>query len=201
MDQTQLQQNIAKYYAKLPVELQEVFSGLKWMEYLKNICTKYSLRDDQIETLATETTLVLLGIVHLEDYVLTLRKDLKLDEEIFNKILDELDAGILKNIKDDLVNTFELNVEFLNNENKQEDQVPLPPYVVSTKNEENLKPTEIIPQKPEPIEISQEAPKNIIEEKLKSATVSEHAVSDYTTRKINNLDFSLKSHDPYREEF
>lgn len=136
MDQTQLQQNIVKYYGKLPNDLQQSFSSMTWMEDLKNISIKYSLNEEQTETLATETTLVLLSIIHLEDYVLTLKKDLKLDEEKFNKILDDLDVTILKDIKDDLVNTFELNVEFLNDENNKEAEISNKEQVVSSKGEE-----------------------------------------------------------------
>ncbi|MFA6514714.1 MAG: hypothetical protein WCT42_00410 [Candidatus Paceibacterota bacterium] len=200
MDQTQLQQNIAKYYAKLPSDLQQSFSSMAWMEDLKNISTKYSLTNEQTETLATETTLVLLGIVHLEDYVLTLKNDLKLNDETFNKILDDLDANILKDTKDDLVKTFELNIELLEKENSNkekeiiktnEDEVPLPPYAEVIKNDE-LPITKV--EIPKGIEVKPEisiAPKNIFEEKMKGATVSTQTVSDY----------SVTKKDPYREEF
>lgn len=42
-------------------------------------------------------------------------------------------------------------------------------------------------------------PKNIIEEKLKGSTTSDHSVSDYSTPKINTP--STTPHDPYREAF
>lgn len=217
MDQTQLQQNIAKYYTKLPGDLQQSFSGMTWLEDLKNISIKYSLNEEQTETLATETTLVLLSIIHLEDYVLTLKKDLKLNEEAFNKILDDLDVTILKDIKDDLVNTFELNVEFLNSNstengipvtdnespttnNKEltinDDEVPLPPYansskvqVVSSKGEEIQKQNPVVINKPD--EELKYIPKNVFEDKMKASTSSSHSVTDHSKPGI----------DPYREEF
>jgi len=51
--------------------------------------------------------------------------------------------------------------------------------------------------------------KSIMDEKLKSVTMSDHTISDYSTPKITNPSSSpdgisnpsLKSHDPYREEF
>ncbi len=64
MDKEELQKKIAEYYLKLPKEAQEVFSSMKWLETLKNICEKYSLDENQIKTLGIETSLILLGIVH-----------------------------------------------------------------------------------------------------------------------------------------
>ena len=117
MDQTQLQAKIAEYYQKLPKEAQEIFSSMLWMEKLKEISTKYSLKENQIEILATETTLILLGIIHIEEYQNILRKDLGLEKEIVEKILIEIDENILKTIKVELAETFQSNAISLNTEN------------------------------------------------------------------------------------
>ena len=354
MDQIQLQQNIAKYYAKLPVELQQFFSSMKWMEDLKNISTKYSLKEEQIKTLGTETTLVLLGIIHIEDYQENLEKELGLDKEITEKIIIEIDEKIIKNIKEKLIESFEANAKDLLEEkyggdkklderfaslpqevqiainesdyqttlysiaskyklsiedmgmleeittkvmlnivhpdqyenelisklkiskedisnlvkdvneqilktireilkkkwdeggtikneelginNGVDNEVPKPPYAKITKNEElgtrnelpktiekpnpikpieEIKITQNTPQysvneiikKIEPIKPIQEIteiPKNIIEEKLKAATASNHTVSDYSLPPVNKTvsdEARPKSSDPYREAF
>lgn len=113
MDQTQLKQKIAEYYTKLPQEAQEVFSSMVWMEKLKEIESKYNLNTQQIEILATETTLVMLSITHLEEYVSILRKELDIDPIILDKILDDIDAGVLGTIKGSLVGAFESNISSL----------------------------------------------------------------------------------------
>jgi hypothetical protein len=113
MDQTQLQQNIAKYYAKLPVELQQFFSDMKWMDDLKDISTKYSLTEEQITTLGTETTLLLLGIVHKDEYKDTLEKDLNSSNDIFNNIFSEIETSVLKDIYIQLDEAFTINVDLL----------------------------------------------------------------------------------------
>ena len=113
MDQTQLQQNIAKYYAKLPIELQQFFSSMKWMDDLKDISTKYSLTEEQITTLGTETTLLLLGIVHKDEYKDTIEKDLGLSNDIFNNIFSEIEISVLKDIYVQLDEAFIINVDSL----------------------------------------------------------------------------------------
>lgn len=109
MNQEQLQQKIAEYYEKLPKEAQIVFSSMAWMETLKNISVKYNLSAEQLETLGTETTLVLLGIIHIEEYQDILEKNLGLEKEILEKIKTEINENILKTIKEDLSKTFESN--------------------------------------------------------------------------------------------
>ncbi|MFA6392773.1 MAG: hypothetical protein WCW54_01660 [Candidatus Paceibacterota bacterium] len=117
MDQIQLQQKIAEYYQKLPKEAQSVFSSMLWMEKLKELGIKYGLKENRIEILATETTLVLLGIIHIEEYQNILRKDLELEKEVTEKILIEIDENILKTIKGELTETFQSNAISLNNKN------------------------------------------------------------------------------------
>ena len=109
MNKEELQQKIAEYYGKLPKEAQIVFSSMTWMETLKDIGVKYSLNNNQIETLGTETTLVLLGIIHIEEYQKILEKELGLEKEITEKIIIEIDENILKTIKSQLAETFESN--------------------------------------------------------------------------------------------
>ena len=113
MDQTQLQQNIAEYYEKLPPEAQSVFASMQWMETLKTISSRYALTEDQIATLGTETTLVLLGIVHPDEYEKTIIKELGIQADTTNKILDEIDEKVLKPIRTLLHETFIQNANEL----------------------------------------------------------------------------------------
>jgi len=113
MNKEQLQQNIAKYYAKLPVELQQFFSSMEWMRILNNISEKYSLNEEQISTLGTETTILLLGIVHADEYKKTLEKNINLPKNIFETMFSEIDNSILKNIYTELDQAFTINVDSL----------------------------------------------------------------------------------------
>lgn len=220
MEQEELKQNIAKYYSELPKELQQSFSSMKWMEDLKNISIKYSLSNNQLETLATETTLLLLGIIHIEEYENIVEKELKLPKEASDKIFNEINNTILINVSEKLEEVFIANVESLSKKDvtnnkgeeiikneKMEDEVPLPPYAVK-KVEQTIeggmeKQTEIPKVEVGSIQFT---PKSAFEEKLKGPTISEHTVSDYSVPKKNTLpptseDKKIPTQDPYREAF
>ncbi|HAQ02674.1 hypothetical protein A2467_02650 [Candidatus Nomurabacteria bacterium RIFOXYC2_FULL_36_8] len=128
MDQTELQEKIVLYYQKLPEETKVLFAGMSWLETLKEIDTKYSLNDAQIETLGTETTILLLGIISLEDYVQTIKDEIKLEGTGTDNMLDEIGDKILKDIAPLLYESYEKNVMELEKENVSTDTVPLPPY-------------------------------------------------------------------------
>lgn len=177
MNQEQLQQKIAEYFAKLPSEAQTAFSSMIWMSELNNIITKYSLNSEQTEILGTETTLVLLGMIGLTEYQENLEKELKLEAEILEKIMLEIDEKVLGSTKTQLSETFENNLKSL------EKEIPTPPYAKTEIKVETPKVTE--------------APKNIMEEKLKGATASTNTISDYTTPKISAI--TSPSNDPYHE--
>lgn len=109
MNQKELQEKIALFYSKLPPNVQAVFSSMKWLETLKTISQKYGLNDKQIETLGTETTLVLLGIIHLVEYEEALTNELGLSRNSTEKMLIEIEESIIKTIRPQLVQAFETN--------------------------------------------------------------------------------------------
>lgn len=109
MDQTQLQQQIALYYSKLPSDVQAVFSSMKWMDTLRDISRKYNLTEEQIETLGTETTLVLLGIIDMDEYNKLLGDEILISPEIRARMIGEIDTMILGTIRPQLTNTFQKN--------------------------------------------------------------------------------------------
>lgn len=111
MDQTQLQEKIALYYQKLPEETKVLFAGMSWIETLQEINVKYSLKEEQIKTLGTETTILLLGIISLEDYVQTLKTEIQIEDNKTDQIIDEIGEKILKDIAPLLYESYSKNVE------------------------------------------------------------------------------------------
>lgn len=218
MNQEELKKTIAEYFAKLPKESQEVFSSMVWMDTLKDIIKKYSLNPKEEEVLGVETTLVLLGIIHIEEYKDNLKRDLNIEEETLEKILLEINERILKNIEKQLLEVFKSNIEYLesqeesNNESLNKpainqnptfesisDKIPLPPYSrIKTDRPEPIQP--LILKREEPLKVP-EVTKNILEDKLNNITVSKNTVSDHSTvSKIANTPTPSKGGDPYREE-
>lgn len=109
MDQQELQNTIAKYYAKLPSKVAEYFASMSWIEIIKGIKEKNNLSDNQLQTLSIETTLLLLAVISKEEYETILEKDLELEKSKLDLILKEIDAYILNNILLELRATFEKN--------------------------------------------------------------------------------------------
>lgn len=109
MDQQELQQKIAEYYAKLPPEVQTVFASMTWMETLKTISAKYNLHEEQIAALGTETTLAFLGILHPEEYEASLVAELKMPKVSVDRLVAEVNESIFKNIRPQLEATYTAN--------------------------------------------------------------------------------------------
>ena len=75
--------------------------------------TKYELNHDQAQTLATETTLVLLGIIHTDEYETILKTELNLSQESFANMISDINQEIIQNIGNQLNETFQKNIKDL----------------------------------------------------------------------------------------
>ena len=109
MDKEELQKKIAAYYSKLSPKAQEVFSKMEWLSVLSKITEKYGLNDNQKEFLASETTLLLLGLIHPIAFEEDLVKETGLTEDIADKILEELNKSIFGDIQQHIVEAFNAN--------------------------------------------------------------------------------------------
>lgn len=110
MDQAQLQKQIAEYYSKLPSDIQQVFASMAWMETLRSISTKYGLNESQIETLGTETTLALLGIIHPDEYEKNLTEELGTMLS-FTNMMTEINDSVFKSLRPQLAEVYAGYVE------------------------------------------------------------------------------------------
>lgn len=110
MNPEELQQKIAEYFAKLPVDAQVMFASQEWMRTLESLSGKYSLTPLQIQTLGTETTLLLLGIVHPDEYAGFLKADLSLSADTQNKLMADINLGILNKWRTLLSETYNKNI-------------------------------------------------------------------------------------------
>ena len=162
MDKDQLQQKIAEYYAKLPPKMQEIFAKMEWMEVLKGISAKYNLKEEEISSLGTETTLLLLGIIHPDEYINFLEKEITVSEDIKVKIGNEINEKVLTMIRGDLesahlANTLELGEAEMNSTA----DVPLPPYLKNlnktnkNKIDDDIPRPQVLPKIPEGLPVMQ----------------------------------------------
>ncbi|MCC6323383.1 hypothetical protein IT400_01175 [Candidatus Nomurabacteria bacterium] len=109
MNPEQLQQKIAEYYEKLPLDMQTMFASMEWMKTLENLSTKYSMTPNQVQSLGTETTLLLLGIIHPDEYVSFLQADLSLAKDTQDKLMADINLGILNKWREKLSATYTQN--------------------------------------------------------------------------------------------
>jgi hypothetical protein len=122
MDQAKLQAIIGEFYAKLPANAQAFFGSLAWTETLKGISVMHNLNPMQIEILGTETTLVLLGIIPVEEYEEIIAKELALPKELTEKIVSEISEKILEPLRPTLLITYAQNVEDVNSTGEDEEE-------------------------------------------------------------------------------
>ncbi len=102
-----LKQIIKEETEKLPKENQEAISALDWVKIVEEIGKKYSLEENQINDLETETLLVLVGIndpqffaVNVENQVETIKDYAKkISEEITKKIFIPVNEALVEKIK------------------------------------------------------------------------------------------------------
>lgn len=121
MNQEELQNKIAEYYQKLPAGAQRVFAQMQWLADLRTISQKYGMSPEQIQTLGTETTLVLLGIISLGEYEEILEKELALGVNKTDQLVAEIDEKILRNIRGDLNSSYNNNLaDLFEKESKKE---------------------------------------------------------------------------------
>lgn len=84
---------------------------MQWLETLKNISVKYALTEEQNQTLGTETTLALLGIINLDEYEHALETELQLDSVLAGKVVIDVNDQILADIRPDLRSAYAANKE------------------------------------------------------------------------------------------
>lgn len=109
MNPEELQQKIAEYFAKLPIDAQTMFASMEWMKTLENLSAKYNMTALQVQSLGTETTLLLLGIVHPDEYVKFLKADLSLSLDTQNKLMADINLGILNKWRETLTQAYNQN--------------------------------------------------------------------------------------------
>lgn len=110
MDQKELQQKIAESYSTLSPQAQKIFASMEWMKVIEDLHLEHALTDEQMGLLATETTLVLLGIIHMNEYESMLREKLGQPKEIIDLILKELQDKVFTLITSDLAVAHEKNI-------------------------------------------------------------------------------------------
>jgi hypothetical protein len=132
MDLQEIKNALIDRFNNLQTEIQAIIMDPGYDETIIDIAHKYQLSDDQQKKLELNTTLVLLGNTHPDDYIEELTRDLKLPKETLDQIAQEVDARVLNSVKD----TIKKNFDDDRQEDEEQEKVPTPPgtYEASTEN-------------------------------------------------------------------
>ena len=202
-------------FSFLPENIQLAIANSDWREKLSSITNKYKLPISQMGILEEATIKLISSEIPTEKYEEELIFKMRIPRQEISNIVKDVNEGILMSIRKLMQNTptnNEVQIESSSVEINIDEEIPLPPYAKTITNDKLLiSNEEKIPESYKPTEISienvsepKEEPKNIVEEKLKGATISKHDVSDYSTPKVNTNGPEKplpRSFDPYREAF
>lgn len=88
---------------ELPKHTQNALRDLNWEDTLRIIGYRNTLLLDQIEILHRETYLLLLGLIHPDEYQSVLEKELAIEFDHLQKILNEVIHEIMEPLKDEIM--------------------------------------------------------------------------------------------------
>lgn len=104
MEQQETTQDIIKKrVAQLPSYIREALSKIDWAREIVEIGKKHGLHVDEMGALQTETVMVLVGLVHPNDYAKNLRTELHIPRLTVDLIVEDVNEKIFKNIRQALI--------------------------------------------------------------------------------------------------
>ncbi|MFA6797180.1 MAG: hypothetical protein WCR40_00490 [Candidatus Paceibacterota bacterium] len=95
-------QLIAEQMQVIPEDLRKAITSVDYPKKLQTIFTKNKLLIDQASNLETETTLTLLGLEPLTDYIDNLARELSIDRNRAVEIASDVDELIFQNVRESL---------------------------------------------------------------------------------------------------
>jgi hypothetical protein len=93
---------ITKQLDILPQEIKEAIFSVDYPKQLQEVVKRNIILIDQAGKLETETTLVMLGLEPLNDYIINLSRELEISAEKATAIAQDVDELIFKNIRESL---------------------------------------------------------------------------------------------------
>lgn len=102
MDNEETKKIIADQMAILPEDVKKAITSVDYTAQLQEIVKRNHLLIDQAGALETETTLTLLGLENLKDYVENISRELTLPREKAIIVAHDVDELIFKNVRESL---------------------------------------------------------------------------------------------------
>lgn len=177
-------------FNSLPQSVQKAIADSNWKEKLYSIAPKYNLNVEQMGILENTTIRFIKNEINQNQYENSLASDLKIEKEKLINLINDINNNILKNIRENMRNqnqsTAPIPQEKIISKEKDEEEIPLPPYGINNKKQvESSKEDEGVQGN----EKKEYTPTNMFEEKLYVPTSSNKT----------NTTYHKDSPDPYRE--
>lgn len=99
-----------KLYEKLPQELKEAIFSSESADQIFEICTRNGISENNVSNVANLTGKILLGLLLLDDFEKTIKKELKLSSENAKKVSHEINRFIFYPVKESLASLHKIEV-------------------------------------------------------------------------------------------
>ena len=103
MEEQTTEQILREQLSKLPKEIRSVIVNIDWETPISQITQKYRLTQTEVEQFKLETMLVIVGIVHPDDFGPELAKAMHISPENLNSIVFTMNESVFKNLRTVLV--------------------------------------------------------------------------------------------------
>jgi hypothetical protein len=98
---------LQKQHELLPEDVKEAISSTEVTEKLSEIAKKNNLLIDESGILEEETSYVMLGLTHPNDFAKKIRERLGVDQETANNLVNEVNSGVFLPIRESLMKLHE----------------------------------------------------------------------------------------------
>jgi hypothetical protein len=174
---------IKERFDSLPQSVQDVIVSSNYEEALLEIAKNYNLTAGQIDILARETTLIMMGLAPLQDFQNTLTQELKIGKEKGEKIVTDINEKVFLNIRE-LLKIMNTPTE----EEEEEENVEKPQEAGGVAGAEMGKTIDAAIEK-----LKDSEPHLILKQKMSIPVQAPEIKTDHSISKI-----SRPSKDPYR---
>lgn len=104
----ELKKTIEEITLKFPEKIKGVINESNWIEKTKETGEKYLLNEEEINLLQAETSLVILGIIEKDFFLINLESRIGLSKNEATKISEEIDKNIFIPIEKQLKDTINI---------------------------------------------------------------------------------------------
>jgi hypothetical protein len=194
-----LQIKIEKARAELPEESRLSIDAIDWKTVILGMREEKGYSYTQLETLETETELLLCGLLNPEDYPKELEKRMNIPRPQVEVLVNEMNEKVFKKIREELVKNIERKK--ISGDNQSIESKEQPENLESR--EELLKHIEnpdLLAEKELPAPSTGEKTPSILEQKLSGSFQTQKVETDHSLENISkpaNTSYP-KNADPYR---